>query len=111
MFGIMQMATELSDILGVKYPIEDGFSWTLLKRLDEDTRIISDQRLSFIMESNVKLSMAVSVLDECFVPAVDQRTGVDMICQAIYNCGYASSLSIYPRNLKNLLCLSIRSCL
>jgi len=104
------MATELSDILGIKYPIEEGFSWTLLKRFDEDARIISDQRLSFIMESNVKLSMALSVLNECFVPLVDQRTGVDMICQAIYNCGYASSLPIYQSE-ELILCLSIWSCL
>lgn len=86
------MATELSNMFGVKNTTEEGFSWTLLKRFDEDSRIVSNQRLSFIMESNVKLSMALSVLDECFVPLIDQRTGVDMICQAVYNCGYASSL-------------------
>ncbi|XP_042501440.1 uncharacterized protein LOC122079229 isoform X2 [Macadamia integrifolia] len=84
-----KVATELSDILGVSNPLDGGFSWTLLKRLDEDEDdgTNSDQRLSFIMECNVKLALALSVLEECFVPLVDPRTGLDMIVQAVYNCG------------------------
>ncbi|XP_043698169.1 uncharacterized protein LOC122648917 isoform X2 [Telopea speciosissima] len=82
-----KVALALSNILGVSNPLDGGFSWTLLKRLDEDDGTSSDQSLSFIMECNVKLALALSVLDECFVPLVDPRTGLDMIVQAVYNCG------------------------
>ncbi|XP_026663146.2 uncharacterized protein LOC103714273 isoform X2 [Phoenix dactylifera] len=82
-----KLATQLSDMLGVTNFMERGFSWTLLKRLDEDVGVSSNERLSFITECNIKLSMALCVLNECFVPLMDQRTGVDVISQAIYNCG------------------------
>ncbi|ONK57499.1 uncharacterized protein A4U43_C09F1130 [Asparagus officinalis] len=82
-----KVAVKLLDMLGITNSTEDGFSWTILKHFDKDSGIMSDQRFSFIMESNVKLSMALSVLNECFVPLIDQRTGVDMISQAVYNCG------------------------
>ncbi|XP_017697300.2 uncharacterized protein LOC103703136 isoform X1 [Phoenix dactylifera] len=82
-----KLATQLSDMLGVSNSMEGGFSWTLLKCLDEEEGVISHEKLPFIMECNVKLSMALSVLNECFVPLMDQRTGVDVICQAVYNRG------------------------
>ncbi|XP_073114620.1 uncharacterized protein [Elaeis guineensis] len=82
-----KLATQLSDMLGVSNSMEGGFSWTLLKCLDENEGVITHERLPFIVECNVKLSMALSVLNECFVPLVDQRTGVNVICQALYNCG------------------------
>lgn len=84
---LLQLVAQLSDMLGVSNSMEGGFSWTLLKCLDEDEGVSFHERLPFIMECNVKLSMALSVLNECFVPLVDQRTGVDVICQAVYNCG------------------------
>ncbi|KAJ4978138.1 hypothetical protein NE237_008918 [Protea cynaroides] len=84
-----KVAMGLSDILGVSNPLDGGFSWTLLKRLDEDEDVgsSSDQRLSFIMGCNIKLALALSALHECFVPLVDPRSGLDMIVQAVYNCG------------------------
>lgn len=82
-----KVAAQLSEMLGITNPMEGGFSWTLLKRLGEEEGFISNRSLSFILESNVKLSMALSILNECLVPLVDQRTGLDMICQAVYNSG------------------------
>ncbi|KAG1331057.1 increased DNA methylation 1-like [Cocos nucifera] len=69
-----KLATQLSDMLGVLNSMEGGFSWTLLKCLDDNEEVIAHERLPFIVECNVKLSMALSVLNECFVPLVDQRT-------------------------------------
>ncbi|XP_077241339.1 uncharacterized protein LOC143881893 [Tasmannia lanceolata] len=82
-----KVATGLSDMLGVSNPIGSGFTWTLLRRLDGHRGINFERRLSFIMECNVKLSLALFVLDECFDPLVDPRTDLDMISQAVYNCG------------------------
>lgn len=90
----LQVAAGLSNMLGVSHPIGGGFSWTLLRRLGEEHGIISDKMRSFIMESNMKLTLALSVLDECFDPLVDPRSGLDMISQAVYNCGYVSNLNI-----------------
>uniref|UniRef100_A0A1D1XZE8 Amino-acid acetyltransferase n=2 Tax=Anthurium amnicola TaxID=1678845 RepID=A0A1D1XZE8_9ARAE len=77
----------LLELLGVVNKIGEGFSWTLLKRLDEHEELNSDQNLLFMMECNRKLSMALSVLNECFMPLVDNKTGVDLISHAVYNCG------------------------
>ncbi|MQL81197.1 hypothetical protein Taro_013655 [Colocasia esculenta] len=74
-------------LLGVVNKIEEGFSWTLLKRLDEHEELNSDSQLLFMMECNRKLSMALSVLNECFMPVVDNKTGVELISHAVYNCG------------------------
>ncbi|XP_039132974.1 increased DNA methylation 1-like [Dioscorea cayenensis subsp. rotundata] len=82
-----KVAAQLSDIVGITNPIEGGLSWTLLRRLDEEERGICRQISSLQMECNAKLSLALLVLHECFVPLVDQRTGVDKISQAVYNCG------------------------
>ncbi|KAK1287074.1 hypothetical protein QJS10_CPB19g00454 [Acorus calamus] len=84
---LLKVATRLSLIMGTSNSIGDGFSWTLLKRLDENMEGVSEQRRQLYLECDVKLSLALSVLDECFVHLVDQRTGVDMISQVTYNCG------------------------
>ncbi|KAK1323315.1 hypothetical protein QJS10_CPA02g01046 [Acorus calamus] len=82
-----KVATRLSLIMGTSNSIGDGFSWTLLKRLDENMEGVSEHRRQLYLECDVKLSLALSVLDECFVHLVDHRTGVDMISQVTYNCG------------------------
>ncbi|XP_072970610.1 uncharacterized protein [Typha angustifolia] len=84
-----QLADQLMHMLGTVNYMEDGFSWTLLRLLEEDEGVRSK---SFVLECNVKLAMALSMLNECFLPLVDQRTGLDIICQAVYSCG-----SNFPR--------------
>ncbi|KAF5206459.1 Increased dna methylation [Thalictrum thalictroides] len=76
----------LSQILGIKSSIGGNFAWTLLRRLDEEAGG-SNQKQSYITECNVKLSLALLALYECFDPLVDSRTGLDMIVQAVYSCG------------------------
>lgn len=68
--------------------IGEGFSCVLLKRLEEHEGVSSDERVLLTMECNRRLSMALLVFNECFMPAVDFRTGVDMISHAVFNCGY-----------------------
>ncbi|KAK1300383.1 hypothetical protein QJS10_CPB13g01490 [Acorus calamus] len=84
---LLKVAAGLTLIMGTLNSVGEGFTWTLLKHLDEDTEGISEQNRFLYLERNVKLSLALSVLYECFVPLVDPRTGVDMISQVTYNCG------------------------
>lgn len=73
--------------------IEGGYSWTLVRRLDESSpRYL--QRLSQVANCNSKIAVAFNVMDECFLPVTDQRTGIDLIHNVIYNCGYVSSSSV-----------------
>ncbi|KAF6158999.1 hypothetical protein GIB67_042080 [Kingdonia uniflora] len=81
-----KVVSALSDLLGGSNAIDGTFSWTLLRHLDEAEGIDLDGRY-LITRCNAKLALAQSVLHECFDSLVDPRTGIDMIAQAVYNCG------------------------
>jgi hypothetical protein len=66
--------------------LEAGFSWSLVHR--ECTN--SDLSLSghpHIVENNSKLALALTVMDECFLPIIDRRSGVNIVQNVLYNCG------------------------
>lgn len=72
--------------------IADGFSWTLLKCIHGDQKVHSAQRFALMAECNTKLAVALTIMEECFLPMVDPRTGINMIPQVVYNWG-----SDFPR--------------
>eukprot|EP01018_Ginkgo_biloba_P031424 Gb_10088 [translate_table: standard] len=82
-----KISAGLHRLLAISNPIEGGFSWTLLKCLDEDQKVCSIQRLALMAECNTKLAVALAVMEECFEPMVDPRTGIDMIPHVVYNWG------------------------
>ncbi|XP_023771338.1 increased DNA methylation 1 [Lactuca sativa] len=74
--------------IGIMNSISDGFSWTLLKCIHGDQKIHSAQRLVALKaECNLKLAVALTIMEECFLPMVDPRTGIDMIPHVLYNWG------------------------
>ncbi|KAJ4982480.1 hypothetical protein NE237_033317 [Protea cynaroides] len=73
--------------VGVLNHIADDFTWTLLRCIDGDQKIRSVQRCALMAECNSKLAVALTIMEECFLPMVDPRTGIDMIPHVLYNWG------------------------
>lgn len=68
--------------------LSDGFSWTLLRCTHGDQKVLSDQHfVALKVECNLKLAVALTIMEECFLPMVDPRTGIDMIPHVLYNLG------------------------
>lgn len=77
---------ELQSLLAVKKDLEPEFACRIIQCIHEDvpeTVIDLDERV----ECNSKIAVALSLMDECFLPIIDQRTGINLIRNAVYNCG------------------------
>ncbi|KAL9236463.1 hypothetical protein vseg_011131 [Gypsophila vaccaria] len=85
--GCEEVYGGLQSRIGLSNEIGDGFSWTLLRCIQDDQKVSSSQRIALKAECNSKLAVAATIMEECFLSMVDPRTGIDMIPQVVYNWG------------------------
>lgn len=76
---------KLQKLIGVRNKLETGIFWSIVRRFDDPSKFPS--RMAQRVESNSKTAVAYAVMDECFVPIIDQRSGINLIHNVVYNCG------------------------
>lgn len=83
-----EIHSRLHSQIGRQNPISDGFSWTLLRCIHGDQKVHSTPAfIALKAECNLKLAVALTIMEECFLPMVDTRTGIYMIPHVLYNWG------------------------
>ncbi|KAK2986609.1 hypothetical protein RJ640_004365, partial [Escallonia rubra] len=84
----LEVYSGLQSRIGLMNHVSDDLSWTLLRCIHGDQKVHSAQRfVALKAECNSKLAVAVTIMEECFLPMVDPRTGIDMIPHVLYNWG------------------------
>ncbi|XP_076931120.1 uncharacterized protein LOC143596158 [Bidens hawaiensis] len=86
----LQLYDDFQKLVGVKHELDSGFSWSFIHRSDVSAAAAdtcSSIEISQKVECNSKLAVALSVIDECFMPIADRRSGLNLIHNVVYNCG------------------------
>ncbi|PKA56842.1 putative zinc finger protein [Apostasia shenzhenica] len=77
----------LRTIVGLTNKMSNGFSWTVLRCFHDDQKVHSAKKTALMAECNTKLAIALSIMEESFLPMLDPSTGHNMIPHILYNWG------------------------
>ncbi|KAL8208870.1 hypothetical protein R6Q57_008282 [Mikania cordata] len=81
-----ELHSQLQKLVGVKHKLDSEFSWSFIHRselLDDLSSVELSQRVT----CNSMLAVAMPVMDECFLPFTDRRSGINLIRNVVFNCG------------------------
>ncbi|CAM0904600.1 unnamed protein product [Alopecurus aequalis] len=79
-----QIYTIMRSLVGIPDITDDGFYCTILRN-NGDQKVRSAADIALLAECNMKLVIALSILEECFLPIFDPRTGIDIMPPMVYN--------------------------
>ncbi|OEL25559.1 Increased DNA methylation 1 [Dichanthelium oligosanthes] len=79
-----QIYTSFHCRVGVPDHMDDGFSCTVLHN-NGDQKVRTAADIALMAECNMKLMIGLSIMEECFLPILDPRTGIDIIPSILYN--------------------------
>lgn len=82
----LQIFEHLQALLGSKQELEEEYSYSILQRRDISCGPSVNGNILEV-ESNSKLAVAYSVMDECFLPILDERSKTNVIHNVVYSCG------------------------
>ncbi|KAJ6819955.1 uncharacterized protein M6B38_398600 [Iris pallida] len=77
----------LHSLVGEMNRVGDGFYCSILRCTHGDQKLHSAHKIASMAECHTKLAVALKIMEECFIPMLDPRTGVNMIPHALYNWG------------------------
>jgi hypothetical protein len=64
--------------------MDDDLCFTVLRN-NGDKKVRTAEEIALMAECNMKLMIATSIMEECFLPILDPRTGIDIIPSILYN--------------------------
>ncbi|KAL6650594.1 hypothetical protein ACP70R_009519 [Stipagrostis hirtigluma subsp. patula] len=79
-----QIYTSLRSRVGVPDHNDNGLSCTILRN-NGDQKVRAATEIARMAECNMKLVIALSIMEECFLPILDPRTGINIIPSILYN--------------------------
>uniref|UniRef100_A0ACD5UBI9 Uncharacterized protein n=1 Tax=Avena sativa TaxID=4498 RepID=A0ACD5UBI9_AVESA len=79
-----QIYTIMRSLVGIPDHTDEGFACTILRN-NGDQKVRSAADIALLAECNMKLVIALSILEECFLPIYDPRTGIDIMPPMVYN--------------------------
>ncbi|RVW50784.1 Increased DNA methylation 1 [Vitis vinifera] len=81
-----QIYEKLERLVGVRNELDEGLTWTLLRRMDPESGVYLEESYDRTL-CNSKIAVAVAVMEECFEPVIDRHTQINVVRSVIYNCG------------------------